>query len=261
MISRILFRDSRSTGTNRCPRGDTSRRQGWVLLETVLATGLLIVGLAVIGAQIQDSRSSVYRMKLDLQAMALAEMKLAELDLGLVELDSFDEVQEEEFGPRYPEFAWRLTTEETGLEGMFLLTLDVLFQRRDPQEDDDYREGSFDFDSSDAVFTVYAFRAPPQPVDLGEAFGMGEEEFEDLSDKLAQLGIPGLEADAFDLKILGKLDIEDLLAILPLISETFNIDIEALTGALPPGMLDSLLGSGLLDDLDEETSVEGESGS
>ena len=139
MISHHLFRDSRLSDAKKCPRRVTFRRQGWVLLETVLATGLLIVGLAVIGAQIQDSRSSVYRMKLDLQAMALAEMKLAELDLGLVELDSFDEVQEEEFGPRYPEFAWRLTTEETGLEGMFLMTLDVLFQPRAPEEDDDYR--------------------------------------------------------------------------------------------------------------------------
>ncbi len=260
MISSIPFRDSRRTGANGCSGSGTLRRQGWVLLETVLATGLLIFGLAVIGAQIQNSSSTVHRMKLDLQAMALAEMKLAELDLGLVELDSFDEVQEEEFGPRYPEFAWRLTTEETGLEGMFLLTLDVLFQPRDPEEDDDYREGSFDFDSTDAVFTVYAFRATPQPVDLGEAFGMGEEEFDDLSEKLAQLGIPGLEADAFDLKILGKLEIEDLLAVLPLLPETFNIDIETLIGALPPGMLDSLLGSGLLDGLDEEASDEEASG-
>lgn len=261
MTLRIPFRDSRPADTNRCPRGGTFRRQGWVLLETVLATGLLIAGLAVIGAQIQDSRGSIYRMKLDLQAMALAEMKLAELDLGLVELDSFDEVQEEEFGPRYPDFAWRLTTEETGLEGMFLLTLEVLFQPRAPEEDDEYREGEFDFESTDSVFTIYAFRATPQPVDLGEAFGMGEEELEELGIKLAELGIPGLEADAFDLKILGKLDIEDLLAVLPLLPETFNIDIEALTGALPPGMLDSLRSSGVLDGLDEETSDEEESGS
>ena len=261
MMSPISIRASRPTGTNKCPRGGSFRRQGWVLLETVLASGLLIVGLAVIGAQIQDSSSSVRRMQLELQAMALAEMKLAELDLGLVELDSFDEVQEEEFGPRYPEFAWRLTTEETGLEGMFLLTLDVFFQPREPGEGDDYREGEFDFESTDPVFTIYAFRATPQPVDLGEAFGMDEEELEDLSVKLAGLGIPGLEADAFDLKILGKLDIEDLLAVLPLLPEAFNIDIEALTGALPPGMLDALRSSGVLDVLDEEMSGEEESGS
>ena len=125
MISRILFRDSRSTGTNRCPRGDTSRRQGWVLLETVLATGLLIVGLAVIGAQIQDSRSSVYRMKLDLQAMALAEMKLAELDLGLVELDSFDEVQEEELD-LFEEKNWPIVLRQDFLDPRVLTEDDVL---------------------------------------------------------------------------------------------------------------------------------------
>jgi len=32
-------------------------RRGYVLLETVVATGLLIVGLAVIGAQVQDSQT------------------------------------------------------------------------------------------------------------------------------------------------------------------------------------------------------------
>ena len=261
MISRIPIRYLRSTRGHECPWSGTLYRRGWVLLETVLATGLLIFGLSLIGAQMQDASASVRRMEIELRAMALAELKLAELDLGLVELDSFDEVQEEEFGPRYPEFGWRLTTEETGLEGMFLLTLDVLFQPRGPEEEDDYREGDFDFDTSDEIFTVYAFRATPVPVDLGEAFGLEEEEFDDLCERLSKLGIPGTECESFDFRLPGKLPIEDLLKLLAALPDAFNIDIDALKGALPPGMMDLLEQSGALDELQGDTSDEGESGS
>lgn len=225
-------------------------------METVLATGLLLIGLAVIGTQIQEASYSVRRMELELQAMALAEMKLAELDLGLVELDSFDEVQEEEFGPRYPEFAWRLITEQTGVENMFLLTLEVLHQPREPEADDDYTEGDLDFDVMERVFTAYATRWTPQPVDLGEAFGLDDEEFDELSKKLADLGIPGIDAESFDLGILGDVEVEDLLKILPLLADMFQIDIEALTGNLPPGLLDALLDSGVMEDLEDATSGE-----
>jgi len=225
-------------------------------METVLGTGLLLVGLAVIGTQIQEASYSVRRMELELQAMALAEMELAKLDLGLVKLDSIDEVQEEEFGPRYPEFAWRLTTQETGVENIYLLTLEVLHQPRDPKADKDYTEGQLDFDVMETVFTAYATRATPQPVDLGEAFGLDDTEYEDLSTKLADLGIPGIDAQSFDLGLLGDIQVEDLLKILPLLSDVFHIDIEALTGNLPPGLLDALRSSGVLDDGEDATSGE-----
>ena len=65
-------------------------------------------------------------------------------------------------------------------------------------------------------------------------------EFEDLSEKLAGLGIPGIDAEQFDLGLLGNIEVEDLLKILPLLSDVFQIDIESLTGNLPPGLLDAL---------------------
>ena len=93
-------------------------RTGYVLLETVLATGLLIAGLAVIGAQLQDGHEAVRAMKLRLRALTLAEMQLAGLDLGLSELDTVDEGQEEDFGPRYPDWASRTTRQATAGDTM-----------------------------------------------------------------------------------------------------------------------------------------------
>ena len=65
-----------------------ARRHAWVLLETVIATGLLILVLTVIGVQLQDARLAVKKMERNARALMLAEMQLAQLDLGLIELES-----------------------------------------------------------------------------------------------------------------------------------------------------------------------------
>ena len=57
-----------------------SRRLAYLLLETVVATGMLIVGLAVLGAQVQDSHTAVRKMERRIRAISLAEQHLAELE-------------------------------------------------------------------------------------------------------------------------------------------------------------------------------------
>ncbi len=223
-------------------------RPGWVLLETVMATGLLILGLAVIGAQVQDADASIRRMELELCAMRLAEMKMAELDLGLVELDSVDEEQEEEFGPRFPDFGWRLITEETGLDEMYLLTLEILYLPQSSADFGEYEEGDFDHDLAENIFTIRAMRATPRPLNLEEEFGLDEDEFIEISDKLADLGIPGLDnASALNLTFLAQSDLEDVLAALPILEEVFGIDLQSMAALLPPGLLETLEESGVLE--------------
>ena len=147
-----------------------SRRCAYLLLETVVATGMLIVGLAVLGAQVQDSHTAVRKMERRIRAISLAEQHLAELEMGLVDINSVDENVEGDFGPRFPNFGWLLTTEETAIEHMFMLRLDILHHLRD----DDYSEDSFDYDEADLLETVYVMKAAPQPVNFGEDFGMNE---------------------------------------------------------------------------------------
>ncbi|MBU0717442.1 MAG: hypothetical protein KJ749_04265 [Planctomycetes bacterium] len=230
-----------------------------MLLETVIATGLLILGLAVIGAQVQDADTSIRKMQLRLRAMMLAERSLAELDLGLVELDSVDEVQEEEYGPRYPEFGWRLTTEETSIEGMYLLMLEVLHIRQDSDDYGRYREGGFDHDKAEVLFTIYALRVNPEPLDLGEEFGMDEEEYAQLSEDLGELGIPGLDdPSAFDWTALADIDMEQFLKVLPLLPESLIGDLDSLAAFLPPDLRRLLEEEGVLEGLPGATEGTGD---
>ena len=56
----------------RNPTARLSRRDAYVLLETVLATGLLITGLAVVGAQVQSADTTIRVMNRTIRAMMLA---------------------------------------------------------------------------------------------------------------------------------------------------------------------------------------------
>lgn len=242
------------------PRAPQARRyRSWVLLETVIATGLLILGLAVIGAQVQGADTSIRQMQLRFRAMLLAEWKLAELDLGLVELDSVDDIQEEEFGPRYPDFGWRLITDESGLEEMYLLTFEVLYLPQASEDYGDYQEGDFDFDIAETVFTAYALRTTPKPLDLSAEFGLDEEEFLDISEKLGACGIPELDAEALDLTFFARSDMEEVLKALPLLADVLGVDLSQFMALLPADLVKELKDSGLLE-LDGGGKAPGDAG-
>jgi len=239
------------------PRGlKPAARSGYVLLETVIATGLLIVGLAVLGAQIQDSQTAIRHMRLRLRAMTLAEQQLAELDLGLIELDSVDEVQEGDFGPRYPDFGWRLVTEPTAIEGLYRLTVEILHLLRDGA----YKEDDFDYEYADTVFTTYALRPAPQALDLGVDFGLSDEEFASVSEKLSNAGVPGLDAQSFDPTILAKLDFEQLVEVLPVVLDALGMELGDLEAMIPAEVLEDLKKSGILDEAGGAKMLEGEGG-
>ena len=244
-----VFRNPYDPLNRNCRHGwRAQRRLSYVLLETVIATGLLIVGLAVIGAQVQDSVTTIKKMELRTRALMLSQQHLAELDLGLIELDSVDEMEEGDFGPRYPDWGWRIITEETAIDGMYLLQLEVLHELREG----DYREDDFEYDDAEIIHTAYAYRATPQAIDFAADFGLQEDEVAELSEKLASLSIPGLDAFEFDPALLAKLDFEEVLETLPLVLSAFGISLDQLTAALPPGVLDQIKESGLLGEQESE---------
>ncbi|MHC4698263.1 MAG: hypothetical protein ACYTFA_16140 [Planctomycetota bacterium] len=230
------------------------RRRAYLLLETTIATGLLIAGLAVIGAQVQQADTSIREMELRVRALMLAEMKLAELDLGLVELDSVDPIQEEDFGPRFPDFGWRLITEETSIDELYELQFEVLYILREG----DYEPDDFDHENAQVLHTVYALRALPQKLDLGAELGLPEEDIEALREKLDALAIPGISVDDFDPTVLPLLPFEEFMEVIPLIADAFDIDLTQILGRLPPNILELLESSGVLGEEGEEG--EGEEG-
>lgn len=226
------------------PQHNERRRCAYVLLETVVATGLLIVGIAVIGSQVQDADTSIRKMDRRIRAMALAEQHLAELDLGLIELDSVDQFQEGDFGPRHPDWGWLLTTEDTAIEDMYLLRVDVMYLMREGR----YREDDFEHDDAEIVHTIYAMRATPRPINFEEEYGLTPEEFDSLCEKLDLLGIEGISCEAFDLGAAGKLPFEELIKVLGDLLPAMGIDPSDSLGMLPPNLLELLEGSGLLEE-------------
>lgn len=228
---------------------------GYILLETVIGTGLLILGLAVIGSQFQDSDMAIKKMQRRVRAIELAEQQLAELDLGLVELDSVDEIQEEDFGPRFPDYGWRLTTEPTSIEGMFRLQLDVLFIPREGT----YKEDEFDHGTSENLFTAYAFRAAPQKVDLAADFGVKDEELDRVTQLLADTGVPGFDDPGnIPVGFLPNLPFEDLIKVLPVLMDAFHLNLGDLEAMIPAGVLKSLQESGALGELEGAAGGDGE---
>lgn len=203
---------------------------------------MLIVGLAVIGAQVQDAQKSLRNMNRRTQAMMLAERQLAELDMGLADLDSVDEVVEHDFGPRYPDWAWRLTTSDTALPNMYVEQLDVLYFPREG----DYEEDQFEFEDAEVAYTLHTMRAVQPPVNFAVDYGMHEDEVRDLGDKLSDVGIPGLDVTSFDPRLLQNIDLEQLMKVLPVILDALHMDVSQLVGQLPPDLLQQLIDAGIL---------------
>lgn len=218
------------------------RRGGYVLLETVVATSMLILGLAFIGGMIQDSHTALRRVERTMRARMLAEDFLTELERGLIELESVDEIQEEEFGPRYPSWGWRLTIQETAVAELYMLTVEVLYQPRS-----DIDEADFDFDDAEVLYTLHTLRPVPRPLNFAEDFGLTDEEFNDISEKLSQLGVDGLDANNFDPAILSKLDFDQLIDVLPVMMDAFGMDLGVALNALPPDVRQALEESGALE--------------
>jgi hypothetical protein len=215
-----------------------------MLLETIVAAGMLVVALAIIGSQFHDSQMTIRKMERRIRAITLAEQQLAFLDLGLIKLDSVDEVEEGDFGSRFPDWGWLMTTEPTAVDSMYRVTIDVLHRVRDG----DYRQDTFEYDDAERVYRVFALRAIPQRLDLAEDFGLSDEEYDEISEQLSSAGIPGLDAAAFDPSVLAKLDSEDLIKALPVVLNALGLDLGALEALIPPDILQQLKDSGVFDD-------------
>ncbi|MCH8966367.1 MAG: hypothetical protein IID43_01695 [Planctomycetes bacterium] len=234
-----------------------------MLLETVIATGLLIVGLAVVGAQVQSAVTSVRMMDRRARAIVLAEVQLAELSMGLIELDSVDAEQEEEFGPGHPDFAWRLTIDDTAVEDLFQLKLEVLYQPREGIEE------TFDFDDAEVLHTVYAMRVAPRELDIGAVFALSDDELAQVVEALEESECDCLasldESLQLDLPCWVGLLPEELLKCYETLQGIPGFDLAGASQALPPGyqdmfqdMLDRALGGS--SDSDNEDGSEGAGG-
>ncbi|MCK4661008.1 MAG: hypothetical protein KAV82_15915 [Phycisphaerae bacterium] len=206
-------------------------KRGFMLMEVVLAVGLLVVGMAFVGMQIQNSSRSSRRAERSMRALLLAESKLSELDAGLI---IPEEEIEEDFGHLFPNYAWRMRIEPTSRPDLNLITLEILYDVRMKLEDE------FDFDETDVVHRLYTMRATPTTLDLTRDFGMGEEAADKLAETLSSVGEEGIDPRNLNPALFASLDLEELLEVAPPLLEAFGISMSDLMQVLPDELRQAL---------------------
>ncbi len=220
-------------GCARTPVGPGRGRCGYLLLEVVIALGLLVVGLSAIGMQVQTSYETTHETARMLRAMNLAESKMAELESGLIlDIDSaIEDDLEEEFGRLFPDFAWRLRLDPTETPELWAVRLDILHLHREDVDEE------FDFDGAAILFTIRTLRASPATIDPEKDFGADEEAMQQLVDALA-----GTEIDpyAIDLQQIGQLPMEQLLELLTAFEDAGLLEGVNLGSFLPPEIMQLL---------------------
>jgi type II secretory pathway pseudopilin PulG len=212
------------------------RNSGFMLLEIVVAVGLLILGMAVIGIQVQSSAERARKTDQTARVTFLAESKFAEIDTGLIQPS--DDVVEDDFGRLFPAYAWRLEFEPTGeLDadsgdafdrfGLAQVRLEIYYDPlRDPDDD-------FDYDQAEVVGRYYTLRAAPRPLDLTQDFGMEDDVAERLNEDLANSGDGSLDVHNFDPATFASLDLDQILEIAPLLMEAFGMSETELLALVP----------------------------
>ena len=211
--------------------------RGFMLLEVVVAVGLLVLGLAVIGAQLREATNRTYETDLAGRVACLAESKFAELDAGLINEEfaadsnfARDLLVEEDFGRLFPAFAWRMRILPTGVTDLLAIELEIL---HDPQREVDQE---FDYANAPVVQVYHTLRAIPRPLDLVADFGVAEDKALELNQQLAGVGDGSMDVHKLDASIFGRMDIEEILEILPVLMQAFNAKQSDIANLLPPDL-------------------------
>jgi uncharacterized membrane protein YgcG len=216
--------------------------RGFILLEIVVALGLLIFGMALLGTRLQRSVELTYQTDELARVVFLAESKLAELDTGLIipEQDI-----EHDFGRIFPRYGWRMKILPTngpagGLAtamqggsaadvdlGLLFIQMEILFE---PTRQADQ---AFDFENAEVVQRYFTMRAPPRPLDLGVDFGLKDEIVDKMNEDLADSGAGDIDVRNLDPSMFASLDFEQLKAVLPVIMQAAGMNANDFLNMVP----------------------------
>lgn len=90
------------------------KRNGFTLLETMLAMVILSTGIILLTNSWGGSFMRVKKTQLSTEVTALLERKMFEVEAEYAgkSLDTLPEEKEDDFGSEYPQYSWKMTTKE-----------------------------------------------------------------------------------------------------------------------------------------------------
>ncbi len=90
------------------------KKNGFTLVETVMAMVILSTGLLLLANSWSGSFMRVQKTQLSTEVSALLERKMVEVELLYQgkPLDSIPEEKEDDFGSEYPQYSWKMTSKD-----------------------------------------------------------------------------------------------------------------------------------------------------
>lgn len=180
----------------RCPsaagadRRGGAARGGVVLLEVVIALGLLVFGLAVIGGQINSALRVAQENDRLSRAVMLVDSKLAELDSGIIRPQGINDELYGDFGILYPGYTWQMKVESTDNPELFMIVMEIGYSAASAAAQLANPEAEIKFTDSGTQVIQTAYRLWPQAAKTSLAqFGVDLTELDPQSG--AAPGLPG----------------------------------------------------------------------
>ncbi|MCB9850579.1 MAG: hypothetical protein H6817_07725 [Phycisphaerales bacterium] len=237
------------------------RQPGFMLLEIVIAVGLLVLGLAVIGGQLQTASDMTRETDHVARIVFLAESRLAELDSGLVVpndqvADETGIEVEQDFGRLFPEYASRVTLTPTATADLIAVQLDIFYDPTRKVLEKGEQLDDFEYDDDMIVQTYHTLRVAPKPLNLRTDFGLDDEIADKIDEQLANSTLSGtLDVNNFDPSVFRDLDIDQLAELLGILQQAYGVDQSALMQIVPEEMRSQL--NALLSGLDALSGGDG----
>ncbi|WP_374079661.1 prepilin-type N-terminal cleavage/methylation domain-containing protein [Bdellovibrio bacteriovorus] len=90
------------------------RKNGFTLIETVIAMVLLSAGLLLLANSWSGSFMRIRKTQLSTEVAALLERKMVEIEMEYAgkPLDSIPEEKEDDFGSEYSQYSWKMESKE-----------------------------------------------------------------------------------------------------------------------------------------------------
>ncbi len=161
--------------------------RGVMLLEVIVALGILVFGLAMVGLQINSGLQVAQKNRLYTQAAMLVDSKLDEVEAGVVQPDLIEQEVKGDFGILYPGYTWRVEIHPTEIEDFYMAEIQIGYRQGAVEEQIRDPKSVIDIEDQDTKILRTAYRLFPKPADINleRDYGITQE---DMDAMLADLG-------------------------------------------------------------------------